>query len=96
MVNLLERALGALTIVALLVLVEVLVHTGVLKRALIPPPSVVASMRALPFRVTLPWSALRATRAARNCAFRLRSPSRWRTSKARKLPPSVGRLMATN
>jgi ABC-type nitrate/sulfonate/bicarbonate transport system permease component len=44
--RLLERALGALTIVALLVLVEVLVRTGVLKRALIPPPSVVAETLA--------------------------------------------------
>lgn len=38
----LERALGLTTIVGLLALVEVLVHTGVLNRALIPPPSTVA------------------------------------------------------
>lgn len=44
--RLLERALGGLTLVSLLVLVEVLVRTGVLNRALVPPPSAVAQTLA--------------------------------------------------
>ncbi|WP_372828485.1 ABC transporter permease [Polaromonas sp.] len=44
--RLLDRALGVLTIVGMLVLVEVLVRTGVFNRALIPPPTAVAQTLA--------------------------------------------------